>query len=76
MLAKHGQPCQQFCPAYKKKCNKCDTIGYFARTCRKGFLNKERQQQSHQVQDDSEEDLFIIESKEVGNSENKREGKR
>ena len=39
-------------------------------------VNKERQQQSHQVQDNSEEDLFIIESKDVANSENRQEGKR
>ena len=46
---KHGQPRPQFCPAYKIKCNKCDTIGHFARACRNGFLNKESQQQSHQT---------------------------
>ena len=31
----HKQPKQQFCPAVRKKCNKCGIMGHFAKVCRR-----------------------------------------
>ena len=62
-LGIHRQPRQQHCPAYRRKCNKCGTPGHFARACKKGVVSREgqQQQQSHQVQDKFDEELFETE---------------
>ena len=57
----HPSPRQQHCPAFGKRCNNCGIIGYFARACRGGTrTGGRRQQQSKFVQDDPDEEAFVV----------------
>ena len=40
--SKHKQPRQKFCPACSKRCNKCGTLGHFARVCRSSGNSESR----------------------------------
>ena len=56
-----GSPHQQHCPVFGKRCNKCGTIGHFARACRSGTQTGwRRQQQSNFVSDDPNEEAFVL----------------
>lgn len=57
----HPSPRQQHCPAFGKRCNKCGIIGHFARACRGGTrIGRRRHQQSNFVDDDPDEEAFVI----------------
>ena len=68
--SKHKQPRQKFCPAYSKRCNKCGTLGHFARVCRSSEIylpSQQQQQQQHanqlEVEDNyANEELFVVDS--------------
>ena len=70
----HKQPLQRFCPAYSKRCNKCGTLGHFARACRnagnvpgsvesrKPYIQSQQQQYANQVEVEDNyvnEELFM-----------------
>ena len=57
----HPSPRQQHCPAFRKRCNKCGIIGHFAGAYRGGARTGRRlQQQSNFVQDDPDEEAFVV----------------
>lgn len=56
------QPRQQFCPAMRKKCNKCGIMGHFSRVCRGTSNGRGHQENSNQIQDESDEELFAVDS--------------
>ena len=66
----HKYPRQQFCPAVRRKCNKCGIMGHFAKVCRKISNGRVHQQNSNQLQDESEEELFAVDSNKNKNNRN------
>lgn len=57
----HKQP-RQFCPAMRRICNKCDILGHFAKVCTRINNRRVHQQNSNQTEDESDEELFAVES--------------
>ncbi|CAB4022641.1 Hypothetical predicted protein [Paramuricea clavata] len=58
----HKQPRQQFCPAFRKRCNKCGVLGHFIRVCKSERSYHMREEKANQVQDELNEELFALES--------------
>ena len=58
----HKQPRQKFCPAFRRKCNKCGILGHFSKVCRSTSNGRRYKEKSHQIQHESEEELFVVDS--------------
>ena len=56
----HQQPRQQHCPAFGKRCAKCGISGHFVRVCRGGARRQGRQQQLNFVDEDNDEEAFVM----------------
>ena len=57
----HTSHREQHCPVFGKRCNNCGISGHFARACTRGTrTGRRRQQQSNFVQDDPDEEAFVV----------------
>ena len=75
----HKEPRQQYCPAFRKRCNNCDIIGHFSRACRSrggqprgGQLQRRK---ANLVESEQDEETFASEAISASSTAKKPETK-
>jgi len=71
----HQQPCQQHCPAYGKRGNKCGIIGHFSCACKSRPSHQKPHQQLNFVKSEPSEEAFVIDGEKTAWSD-KRPGRK